>query len=578
MKRRYNIKNLYKESTLQIIIIMLLIIVFACVYVYNNTLSVIKKQTIQNSLTDTKNFGERIDKYILQAKTMINYLSVEKDTGIYFSLSNNNNLDYQLNLRLKSRLDDMILINKYISSIYLYKNASPNVCFTRNGIENINGEKKSIIERVLPESTESGIKIIPYALDGNYPYYIVAVKTFYVNSERCMIILNIDIEELIDFVDVSMFEEIYIYNGDYIIYCKNMDHMFSEIKDDDALSKVNKHKSTNIMKLKNKNMVISSYKSNACDWNYATATLIDPYNKDIVEKRLFLYVFTALVLCAGFVILLVYRKEKKKIISTVSRVVENPETALNKDNKTSEEITLIANRIYNYINANDELRRKIEQRDNDNIKLQLQVVSEQINPHFMFNILNLIYMQSIEDFDYKSNTSKMLLKLATYLRFVLKNDRVTVPVKDEVENSKMYVDMLKLRYPKLKKVVWTIDDNVMDNLILKLCLQPIIENAVYHGICYSEKDTGEILVEISKQSKCIEITIKDDGIGMTEEQLRKIEEYMKADNDNQNTHIGIRNVYRRIRLLYGEPYTMEISSVYGSGTTVKMIMPIIEGE
>jgi two-component system sensor histidine kinase YesM len=139
----------------------------------------------------------------------------------------------------------------------------------------------------------------------------------------------------------------------------------------------------------------------------------------------------------------------------------------------------------------------------------------------------------------------------------------------------MYVDILKERYEGKVTAIWEIGEAIKHNKMLKLSLQPIIENAVYHGLCPLDKG-GSIFIRGKKEEGNIVITISDNGIGMTEEQVDRMSETMNNITKFENEHIGIKNVHQRIRLMFGEKYGISIESKQGNGTRITISMPIIE--
>ena len=130
------------------------------------------------------------------------------------------------------------------------------------------------------------------------------------------------------------------------------------------------------------------------------------------------------------------------------------------------------------------------------------------------------------------------------------------------------------RYEELKEVKWNIPDDIKKYKVLKLCLQPVLENAVYHGIVCKKDSLGIIEVNGFIKSDALVIEITDNGIGMEKESLLQLRNSLNEKTANSE-HIGLYNINKRIKLMYGEQYGIELESEYNVGTTVRIKFPII---
>ena len=142
----------------------------------------------------------------------------------------------------------------------------------------------------------------------------------------------------------------------------------------------------------------------------------------------------------------------------------------------------------------------------------------------------------------------------------------------ELEYLKHYVDIQQIRYDHKFEVIWDVDDQALEVLIPKMILQPLVENAIYHGI--KEKEgKGTIKVRVCRQEGSISIRILDNGIGVSEEKLAALREQLAAYAREASEHIGLLNTNRRLILCYGESAAIQISSRYGMGTVISFLIP-----
>ena len=142
--------------------------------------------------------------------------------------------------------------------------------------------------------------------------------------------------------------------------------------------------------------------------------------------------------------------------------------------------------------------------------------------------------------------------------------------KQELDFLKNYVEMLNYRYMDLN-VIWNINEDVYKYTIIKVCLQPIVENAIFHGLALKD---GEKILKIGAETvdKNVIVTIEDNGIGISEEKLKEIKDNMENDSINSK-HIGMKNVYKRLRIVYNERADLKIESREGEYTLISIIVP-----
>ena len=210
---------------------------------------------------------------------------------------------------------------------------------------------------------------------------------------------------------------------------------------------------------------------------------------------------------------------------------------------------------------------------------ELNALQSQINPHFLFNTLNCIAQTAM--FEDATETNTLIITVSNMLRYNLRMLDIPVSIGEEVENLERYNCIQRLRYgDRIQFVLDIKDDSLLTAKIPCLTIQPIVENSVIHGFEKSERG-GEIRVEVfaDEEDHAI-VTISDNGEGMDEETLRRIQN-LRADTESYKGHstgIGIQNVIQRLTLFYGHN-VFEISSSKGVGTTVRLTLPrLLDGE
>lgn len=219
------------------------------------------------------------------------------------------------------------------------------------------------------------------------------------------------------------------------------------------------------------------------------------------------------------------------------------------------------------------LMEEIIRQQNERRKSELDALQSQINPHFLYNTLESItWMVEAQK---NEEAVIMISELAKLLRVSLSRGKTIIPVKDELQHSRSYMSIQLVRYKERFQMEFQTDKEIEDYCIVKLVIQPILENAIYYGVGnMDEDDEGKITVRGEKKEDDIYITIEDNGMGMRKEVLENI----LKDNNKVPKHgsgVGVINVHSRIQLMFGEQYGLEIYSEPDEGTRVVIHIPAI---
>lgn len=218
------------------------------------------------------------------------------------------------------------------------------------------------------------------------------------------------------------------------------------------------------------------------------------------------------------------------------------------------------------------LDAKIKEQENLK-KAELRALQAQINPHFLYNTLDtIIWMAESKKTD---NVVEIVTALSNFFRISLSKGMDWITVEEEVERIDSYLTIQKMRYRDILDFKIELDESVSKKTILKLMLQPLVENALYHGI-KNKRQGGTITVRVNRKGEDeILIEVEDDGIGFTTEKLSQLRAELADDSGDMKLEsgFGIGNVNKRIRLYYGRPYGLSIQSEYSTGTRVMLVIP-----
>ncbi|MEG0368098.1 MAG: histidine kinase, partial [Coprobacillus sp.] len=201
-------------------------------------------------------------------------------------------------------------------------------------------------------------------------------------------------------------------------------------------------------------------------------------------------------------------------------------------------------------------------------KTELKALQAQINPHFLYNTLDSI--QWMCEREKTEDAIRMVSALAQLFRISISKGYELIPIEKEVQHAKNYLVIQSYRYKDQFEYIFDIDEEVLPYFCHKITLQPIIENALYHGIS-GMIDEGKITITAKKENQDIIFTIADNGIGMTPEQVEEI--LRKELTDSKG--IGVKNVNDRIKIYFGEEYGITVESELDVGTTITIRIPSI---
>lgn len=210
---------------------------------------------------------------------------------------------------------------------------------------------------------------------------------------------------------------------------------------------------------------------------------------------------------------------------------------------------------------------------------ELTALRSQIYPHFLYNTLEIIRMTAMENED--SKVSEMIEALSAQIHYLIGTVQDMVPLGEEIRIIQKYIYLLNCRIACRVQLLVPAD-KFTDIMVPKLILQPIVENAYIHGI-KPKNGNGSISIEIQISEENMEISVMDNGIGMDQDTLKKIEELLQGDdpgikNEYNWQSVGMKNIHDRLRYLYGEGYGVSVVSNPNVGTIVSVRMPVIRGD
>lgn len=205
---------------------------------------------------------------------------------------------------------------------------------------------------------------------------------------------------------------------------------------------------------------------------------------------------------------------------------------------------------------------------------ELKTLQAQIKPHFLYNTLDTIHWMAAAHG--AGDIEEVVGALANLFRIGLSKGKEMITVGEELEHIKSYLIIQKARYEDKLDYAVEYDEDILRYSVIKLLLQPLVENAIYHGI-NAKRGGGKIIIIAKKKNNQLYFSVTDNGMGISPAKIQEINEMLLKKKSSDNMGYGVFNVNERIRLVFGDEYGVVFHSVYGEGTTVEIWHPLIEG-
>lgn len=203
--------------------------------------------------------------------------------------------------------------------------------------------------------------------------------------------------------------------------------------------------------------------------------------------------------------------------------------------------------------------------------LELESRQNQMNPHFLLNTMKTIYWRVYGLTGGPNEACVLIDNLSDILEYALRTPTDSVTLADEVRTTRSYLDIQAVRYAGQFRALWDIPDHLNHCSVPKLVLQPLVENAIYHGARGAGRTCG-LLIRVRDDQGYLEVAVTDTGVGISAEKLRALDECLRSPSSQGR--IGLENTHRRLRLVYGAPWGLSVRSLEGRGTTVRLRLPL----
>ena len=357
-----------------------------------------------------------------------------------------------------------------------------------------------------------------------------------------------------------------------IVYHPQQQQLYNELQTENISLIMDTDEDTVLTGTGNDGKLYSISRSGKTGWTVVDCTSVRELLRKSRQAQS-VYVLTAIILV--IVALLFSRFMARSITLPIQKLRDSMKKVQEGDFSFSDVVGDSKNEIGSLTKSFDVMTHRIHELMEQNVheqeekrKSELKALQSQINPHFLYNTLDSIIWMA----EGKKNEEVVLMtaSLARLLRQSISNEDEVVPIANEVEYARGYLTIQKMRYKDKLEFQIEVDSSILYIPLIKLVLQPIIENAIYHGLKYKESKGLLIVKGFMKDGNAV-LQVIDDGVGMDEETLAHI--YDKHKVNYHSNGVGVYNVQKRLKLYYGEDYGITYTSELGKGTTATITIP-----
>lgn len=569
-------KIIYIYLPLSIIPLIIVATIISAIYK-----SRVKEASYRNIIDSSKLIISKIDEMVKDVNDCSNMLTINLNTIIDEVKENENYSDFEKTVDINRELNNAKIIFSEVESISFVDREGNNY-FTDYRLKeylakNYNWDTMGKVFESTGKSLWLDMKKINHCMEDTEKQLItMGKKVIHIKSGKTLGYLFLNVSED-TFSSMFRGQEIdyFLVSGSKIISSKDNSKLNAETTKEIIQAVKGKTEESIITEINGSDHIIVNVPLEFESWNLVGSTDLSTLTDDLskITMLIIITLFTSIVI---------------QIIGAkvLSYLIVNP------INKVREKMKLIGEgnfNVYFEVEGNDEigmflrtfnrmairiknLLRKVEEKESQKREYELALIQQQIKPHFLYNTLDIIYMLS--EMDMKKETLKATKSLADFYRGTLSNGRQIISIQEEISALEDYLYIQNLKYSDVFEYSIEVDKDILKYNIMKLTLQPLVENAIYHGL----KPRGRLgklnIIGRSIENK-IEIAVKDDGIGMREKAVSRLN---KSELGKKQQHFGLFSVKNRITLYFGDEAGLKIISKENEGTTIIITLPKVEGD
>ena len=410
---------------------------------------------------------------------------------------------------------------------------------------------------------------------GWYPWVVTMIEPLERNGEEAWVALDLrfaSISSYINNVGIGQHGYCFLMDESGILYHPQQQLIYSQLKSEDTDTLADLPDGT----YSESNVIYVLQTVEGSPWRVVGVSYVDELVTSSLWENFWLLALAAVaVLLAALVSSIVISRALSRPLKGLSRAMrqfeKNADTFTYAPVGGAREVQELSESFSHMVVKIQHLMETVRREEINLRKTELKALQAQINPHFLYNTLDSIAWMCEQGRN--DEAVQMVNALAQLFRISISRGHELIPIRSELRHAESYLKIQKHRYKNQFSYRFDVDESCLDFLCNKITLQPIIENAIYHGI-NGLVDEGEIVITLRADGSDVVFTVADNGVGMEEEQIQAILRKERSDH----TGIGIKNVNDRLKIYFGEGYGITIDSEPDVGTTVTIRMPQVREE
>ena len=410
---------------------------------------------------------------------------------------------------------------------------------------------------------------------GWYPWVVTMIEPLERDGEEAWVALDLrfaSISSYINNVGIGQHGYCFLMDESGILYHPQQQLIYSQLKSEDTATLANLPDGT----YSESNVIYVLQTVEGSPWRVVGVSYVDELVTSNLWENFWLLALAAVaILLAALVSSIVISRALSRPLKGLSRAMrqfeKNADTFTYAPVGGAREVQELSESFGHMVVKIQHLMETVRREEINLRKTELKALQAQINPHFLYNTLDSIAWMCEQGRN--DEAVQMVNALAQLFRISISRGHELIPIRSELRHAESYLKIQKHRYKNQFSYRFDVDESCLDFLCNKITLQPIIENAIYHGI-NGLVDEGEIVITLRADGSDVVFTVADNGVGMEEEQIQAILRKERSDH----TGIGIKNVNDRLKIYFGEGYGITIDSEPDVGTTVTIRMPQVREE
>lgn len=582
-----------KQVFLSNFILMLLSVFVPCVF-FCSLLSILwtrqaQKDAFSNEETMLSLASRTFDTVLRDVTLAIGLMETDEQltASLYAASGGLRNLPASSFLSLNTAWNDtvrVLLAKPYVSNVYLYLEQYPDFVFTD---ENIRLLEHMSDTRWLDayRAQDPGVSLWTQSLDAASFFSKAPAESIYISrrlpylhwDDELRGVITVRLEDsyfhaLFDDLPQNTSRNIFIlddkftqlfslHTGTYTQYLQDEDILFGEC--------VNFTRRT-----QQGDILVSVVNSSAFNWSYISVLPLSDISNRFLNLRRLAYLFIAIALLVSLCLASFITHRNYKPIRFMVQIIDNYRqngTLTEDDHYSGNEYGYVIHTLIRTLTARQEAEKNLAIEKMLQEEASLLALQAQINPHFLYNTLEIINWEAIDLLGTDNNISRMLLCLSSNLRYATHKSGRFVTLREDLENLSQYITIQKLFTEDRISFSYRIDEALLDRRIPKLLLQPLVENALIHGL--SKAADGSVRIRIQDCGNGIKLRVLDNGAGFSPEALSEVRANLEHGEASSGTCLGLKNIDSRLKLLYGKEFGLKIFSIQNRGTCIQAYLP-----